>query len=74
MPLVRAVITDHGDLTGLGNDDHTQYHNNTRGDARYYTQSQVDALLATKASYINVDGGSAFFGGGTYLMIDGGGA
>ena len=26
---------DHGDLTGLGDDDHTQYHNDTRGDARY---------------------------------------
>lgn len=28
-------ITDHGLLTGLADDDHTQYHNNTRGDARY---------------------------------------
>jgi hypothetical protein len=37
--------TDHGTLSGLGDDDHTQYHNNTRGDARYYTQSAVDALL-----------------------------
>ena len=27
--------TDHGTLTGLGDDDHTQYHNNARGDARY---------------------------------------
>lgn len=27
--------TDHGALTGLGDDDHTQYLNNTRGDARY---------------------------------------
>jgi hypothetical protein len=26
---------DHGLLTGLGDDDHTQYHNDTRGDARY---------------------------------------
>ena len=26
---------DHGGLTGLGDDDHSQYHNNTRGDARY---------------------------------------
>lgn len=25
----------HGGLDGLGDDDHTQYHNNTRGDARY---------------------------------------
>lgn len=27
--------TDHGALTGLSDDDHTQYHNDTRGDARY---------------------------------------
>jgi hypothetical protein len=26
---------DHGALAGLGDDDHAQYHNNTRGDARY---------------------------------------
>jgi len=28
-------VTDHGALTGLADDDHTQYLNNTRGDARY---------------------------------------
>ena len=28
-------VTDHGALTGLGDDDHTQYHNNARGDVRY---------------------------------------
>jgi len=37
---------DHGSLTGLGDDDHTQYHNDTRGDARYYTQSIADILFA----------------------------
>jgi len=45
---VRAFLTaadpslsgDHGDLTGLGDDDHSQYHNDTRGDARYYPQSE----------------------------------
>lgn len=30
---------DHGDLTGLGDDDHSQYHNNTRGDVRYYQKT-----------------------------------
>jgi hypothetical protein len=34
--------TDHGSLTGLADDDHTQYHNNTRGDARYYTKTLLD--------------------------------
>jgi hypothetical protein len=33
---------DHGDLDGLSGDDHSLYHNDTRGDARYYTQSQLD--------------------------------
>lgn len=33
---------DHGSISGLGDDDHTQYHNNTRGDARYYTKTQLD--------------------------------
>ena len=27
--------TDHGALDGLADDDHAQYHNNARGDARY---------------------------------------
>ncbi len=27
--------SDHGALTGLSDDDHTQYHNDARGDARY---------------------------------------
>lgn len=30
-----AGVTDHGALTGLADDDHTQYHNDARGDARY---------------------------------------
>lgn len=30
-----SATTDHGTLLGLGDDDHTQYHNDTRGDARY---------------------------------------
>ena len=38
---------DHGTLTGLGDDDHTQYHTDARGDARYsplghtHTASQI---------------------------------
>ena len=33
----------HGALDGLLDDDHTQYHNNARGDARYYTETELDA-------------------------------
>lgn len=28
-------VTDHGDLTGLADDDHAHYYNQSRGDARY---------------------------------------
>lgn len=38
-----TVITDHGDLDGLGDDDHTQYHNDTRGDLRYKRLVEVGA-------------------------------
>ncbi len=41
-------VTDHGALTGLADDDHAQYHTDTRGDARYYTKTANDALLAGK--------------------------
>lgn len=41
-------VTDHGALTGLSDDDHPQYLNNARGDARYFTQAQVTTSLAAK--------------------------
>jgi hypothetical protein len=41
-------VTDHGALTGLGDDDHTQYLTEARGDARYYTQAETDTLLGDK--------------------------
>lgn len=31
---------DHGSIAGLADDDHTQYHTDARGDARYYTESE----------------------------------
>lgn len=42
--LERTRIDDHGNLGGRADDDHTQYHNNTRGDARYYTKSELMTL------------------------------
>ena len=30
-----TAVSDHGALTGLGDDDHPQYHTDARGDARY---------------------------------------
>lgn len=41
---------DHGSLTGLSDDDHPQYHNDTRADVRYYTKGQVDSSLSGKSS------------------------
>jgi hypothetical protein len=55
---------DHGVLFGLDQDDHLQYHTDTRGDIRYYTktlldsgqldnryytESEVDTLLSSKS-------------------------
>ncbi len=42
-------VTDHGQLSGLSDDDHPLYHNNARGDARYYTQAQIDASFGSKS-------------------------
>lgn len=43
-------VSDHGALTGLSDDDHTQYHNDTRGDIRYYTKAQSDINYQPKDS------------------------
>ena len=43
-------VTDHGLLTGLSDDDHTQYHNDARGDARYLQQSNDLSDLASAAA------------------------
>jgi hypothetical protein len=51
---------DHGSLTGKADDDHPQYHNDARGDARYYTQAQVDAA-------ISAGGGGSFIGARAYV-------
>lgn len=43
-------VTVHGNLSSLDEDDHPQYLNETRGDARYYTQAQVDSALGDKVN------------------------
>lgn len=41
-------VSAHGALSGLATgDDHPQYLNNTRGDARYYPRSTVDAIASS---------------------------
>lgn len=54
---------DHGALTGLGDDDHTQYHNNTRGDARYLqlTGGTVTGVTAYQSN-LNVGGNASVSG------------
>lgn len=44
-----AGVTDHGALTGLSDDDHSQYHTDARGDVRYYLKATVDTALSGKA-------------------------
>lgn len=46
---------DHGSIAGLGDDDHTQYHNDARGDARYYQKTEF-VTTATPGAPIKLDG------------------
>lgn len=48
--------SDHGALTGLEDDDHTQYHTDARGDLRY------SLLGHTHADKANLSGGNTFTG------------
>jgi len=34
---------DHGELDGLGDDDHLQYHNDARGDVRYFPRADLQS-------------------------------
>jgi len=43
-------VTDHGALSGLGDDDHPQYHTDARGDLRYYTRAQSDGNVSSAVS------------------------
>ncbi len=54
---------DHGSIGGLADDDHTQYHNDTRGDARYYTETelnngQLDNRYFTESEHLNASSGA----------------
>lgn len=61
---------DHGGLAGLSDDDHTQYHNDIRGDVRYYTQTQLD----TKFTASGVTNGNTHdHSGGDGAQVDHGG-
>lgn len=55
--VIQSAI-DHGSIAGLGDDDHTQYLNNTRGDARYYTKTQLDAGQLDNRYYTETEANS----------------
>ena len=63
---VASPPQDHGFLSGLSDDDHTQYHTDDRGDARYLqlTGGTLSGTLNGTAAVFsgNVSGASAGFG------------
>lgn len=46
---IPSTAISHNDLTDLNVDSHGQYHNDIRGDIRYYPRSNVDTLLSNKS-------------------------
>jgi len=55
-------VTDHGGLGGLSDDDHTQYHNDARGDARYYTETELGSNAnGVGASLIGIEDPTALY-------------
>lgn len=49
------LITDHGQMTGLDDDDHPQYFNEERGDDRYAKLDEIDDyLLNTSLTGLNL--------------------
>jgi len=73
----QAGKLDHGlALNGLGDDDHTQYHTDARGDARYYTETeldggQLDNRYFTEAEHLDSSAGASDSGKPIKLDADG---
>ena len=51
------IVTDHGALAGLSDDDHTQYHTDARGDLRY--TALADSALHYHNDHYGLQGGTA---------------
>lgn len=60
---VVTIPNDHGGLSGLGDDDHIQYHNDLRGDARYPRKYAGK----TAAPTVNDDSGDGYAVGDRWL-------
>lgn len=65
-----AGTTDHGSLTGLSDDDHSQYHNDARGDARYYTETELDAGQLDNRYYTETEVNTLLDHGGLTGLTD----
>jgi hypothetical protein len=60
--MIDSADVDHGGLTGLGDDDHTQYHNDARGDARYYQQTEISSTANGEgASLVGIEDAGSYF-------------
>jgi len=47
------IVTAHSGLTGLANDDHTQYFTTARGDTRYFKREEATAISGTLQTQID---------------------
>jgi len=64
---IPAGVKDHGALTGGDDDDHLQYHNDTRGDDRYHTKTVLESASAGEgAALIGVEDAEGNFIAGTF--------
>jgi len=52
--LYADALSDHGSLIGLSDDDHTQYYNQSRGDARYAQLGHTHTLASIQQSSANI--------------------
>lgn len=53
-------VHDHGSLSGLGDDDHGQYHTDARGDARYPVKDSEENLTLGKTYEVGDDTVTSF--------------
>lgn len=62
-------VTDHGALTGLADDDHPQYHNDARGDARYALISHTHTIANVTGLQTALDSKSTVISGTATVTI-----
>jgi hypothetical protein len=62
------ILTDHGSLTGLLDDDHTIYHTDARGDLRYSLLAHTHAELNMTNFTIMQESGKLVFKYGTTII------